>query len=253
MQARFPSTFFARRGPDTPEDDQDLILDWFNGTTYKTVWALNGGKLDSAYLPYEIVITDPAALDPNVHLRLRATSGTPTRDNYEGLGPQFDDFFVDAFTVRCGPIDNDGDSIVANLDCDDSDPLHYFDCGQCVDPDGDGRGEGCDLGHDCDESDASVHRGANDPPGDGVDQDCSGHDGPGFFDDASRDTADEWLIESGILFRPASPTFRGRAGIGVANTPTLTTPFVATTSCTSVFWSLDAYGGSRYSGVPPRG
>jgi hypothetical protein len=46
-------------------------------------------------------------------------------------------------------------------------------CDPSRDVDGDGY---CD--DDCDQADASVHPGANDPPGDGLDQNCDGFDGP---------------------------------------------------------------------------
>ncbi len=42
-----------------------------------------------------------------------------------------------------------------------------------VDQDGDGYLEG----DDCDDSDASIHPGADDPEGDGIDQNCDGVDG----------------------------------------------------------------------------
>jgi arylsulfatase A-like enzyme len=45
--------------------------------------------------------------------------------------------------------------------------------------DRDGDGVGAYFGgNDCDEGDPSIHPGAADPPGDGVDQDCDGKDGP---------------------------------------------------------------------------
>ena len=62
-------------------------------------------------------------------------------------------FFIDDFVVGC-PDDDDGDGMV--MDCDDTSAAHWFDCGQCVDLDGDDHGDGCDLGPDCDDADASV-------------------------------------------------------------------------------------------------
>lgn len=46
-------------------------------------------------------------------------------------------------------------------------------CDPARDVDGDGYCE-----DDCDQADATVHPGASDPPGDGLDQDCDGFDGP---------------------------------------------------------------------------
>ncbi len=61
--------------------------------------------------------------------------------------------------------DRDGDGVDWCLDCDDDDPAANFE-----DLDGDGYGP-CDG--DCDEGDPAVHPGVEDPPDDGVDQDCT--------------------------------------------------------------------------------
>ncbi|TNE89778.1 MAG: hypothetical protein EP330_10235 [Deltaproteobacteria bacterium] len=37
--------------------------------------------------------------------------------------------------------------------------------------------DGYDAGEDCDDGDASIYPGADDPMGDGIDQDCDGSDG----------------------------------------------------------------------------
>ncbi len=42
----------------------------------------------------------------------------------------------------------------------------------CIDSDGDGYGDGCPPGPDCDDSDAAVHPGAEEISGDGTDNDC---------------------------------------------------------------------------------
>lgn len=47
---------------------------------------------------------------------------------------------------------------------------------QCIDKDNDTYGEGCAAGADCNDNDATVHPGATDVCGDGIDQDCSGAD-----------------------------------------------------------------------------
>ncbi|RME52473.1 hypothetical protein D6783_04625, partial [Candidatus Woesearchaeota archaeon] len=46
-------------------------------------------------------------------------------------------------------------------------------CATCVDNDGDGYGEGCSPGPDCDDTNASIHPGASEQC-DGIDNDCQG-------------------------------------------------------------------------------
>jgi hypothetical protein len=100
-----------------------------------------------------------------------------------GLSDLESAILVDDVIVRCGPTDADRDRVIAADDCDDADPDHWWDCdGGCVDPDGDDYGAGCDLGADCDDADGSVHPGAPDPYGDGLDASCDGTDGPTWLD-----------------------------------------------------------------------
>ena len=108
----------------------------------------------------------------------------------DSLSTGFDDYYVDDFGVGCSDPDLDGDGRPGAVDCAPLDPDHWSDCGTCTDLDADSYGLGCDLGPDCDEADATTHVGAPDPVGDGIDQDCSGVDGPGLFDDFEDGTTD---------------------------------------------------------------
>lgn len=108
------------------------------------------------------LVLDPGARRPDARLRFAVA----------GQAWAVDDLLVTCFA------DTDGDGLPDESDCAPHDPLHWHDCGRCVDGDGDGYGDGCDLGGDCDDARADLHPGAFDPAGDAVDQDCDGIDGP---------------------------------------------------------------------------
>ncbi len=88
------------------------------------------------------------------------------------------------------------------------------------DADGDGYGEGCPAGPDCDDGNAAVHPGAIELPGDGVDQDCDGreHNCPPYVTDST--TVALWhLDDGGSQVADASGAGRGGTGYGPAEVP----------------------------------
>ena len=111
-------------------------------------------------------------------------------------------------------IDADGDGYLSTVDCDDQDPGSYPSASDAV---GDGVDQNCDgvdgvdggggtsgivdadndgatSTVDCDESDPSIHPGATDTPGDGIDQNCDGSDAaPSAEADAD---GDGWASEA---------------------------------------------------------
>lgn len=95
--------------------------------------------------------------------------------------PPYDGLDADCNPANDDDVDEDG---VAGgpggTDCDDDDPNNHTACDTCIDRDDDGAFAQCDayvtIAEDCDDADDTVHPGALDLLGDGVDQDCSGGD-----------------------------------------------------------------------------
>ena len=158
----------GKRGFPPPEPGDEVQLSWWDGTSFvpADTWA-GDGTTDPAFAPRWGLITDPAALWSGLQLEI------------QHMGSLSDAFYLDDLALACSEPDVDGDGLPSALDCAPSDPEHWSDCLLCVDADGDGLGPGCDLGLDCDDADATVHPGAIDPAGDGLDADCSGLDGIG--------------------------------------------------------------------------
>lgn len=153
------------------------------GSDVEVVWSDGASSTLAEFIPdeeeygtrvYDGAITDPAAFGPDFSFEIAVSK------------PWFDypiEFGIDTIALGCTGPDGDGDGILALPDCDDADPAHWYDCGQCIDDDMDDHGENCDLGFDCDDTDDQRYSSALDLPGDGLDSDCSLVDGPGLWDD----------------------------------------------------------------------
>ncbi|MBX2796530.1 MAG: hypothetical protein KTR31_02640 [Myxococcales bacterium] len=158
-------------------------------------------------------------------------------------------FYVDDFVLGCTNVDGDGDGFPSAADCDDDDADLWASCGRCVDADADGFGDGCDRGADCDDNAATVHPGAVDAVGDGIDADCSGADGPGYRDGFELGQADTLVWDAADLVgswavTPDRGASEGAHALTLAGTlggitASATTRPLDTSSCAEVAYALD--------------
>jgi hypothetical protein len=149
-----------------------------------------------------------------------------------------DPFSLDDFRLVCTGPDADGDGYGERDDCDESDAVHWHDCGQCVDGDADGFGRRCDLGPDCDDADPAVSPAGPDLATDGLDEDCNGYDGPSLFDDFESAEQNErvWASMSGA-FLSERDTHSGQWSLGLPPDSQLVSVPFDTTVCESLWWS----------------
>ncbi|HHO54176.1 MAG TPA: hypothetical protein ENK18_25720, partial [Deltaproteobacteria bacterium] len=239
-------SYRVKRGPSAPGLGDALVLSWSDGAAWiEADRVLGDGTVDADFALRAGVIHAPAALHSGFQLQL-VTDGP-------GI-PSADDFYVDELEVRCGGPDADGDGVPSGFDCDDADPLHWSDCGLCVDADGDGYGIGCDLGADCRDTDPTIHPGIQlDPPGDGIDADCDLLDGPGIADtfEAGDTDATTWGSMTGDYAYVGAPVYAGSYALNLTGPAGMARSVAFDTSgCTEVVWS---YQGKRGPDAPSFG
>ncbi|MEO0602988.1 MAG: MopE-related protein, partial [Myxococcota bacterium] len=212
------------------EDADRLVLEYFDGSDWASVFEVAGGRDDMDFRRYSTVIDDPTVLRTDLQIRMRTAPG----DN--------DLFYVDDVVAVCSEPDGDGDGRPANLDCDDADARHWSDCGACLDADDDGFGVGCDLGADCRDDDASIFPTQSDAFGDGVDNDCDGFDGQALVDGFELGEADDRVWDTAPQVTPFSAHTGSHALDMDFNVEAITVP-IDTSTCPAVLWQLWAARG----------
>jgi hypothetical protein len=97
---------------------------------------------------------------------------------------------------------------------------------------------------DCDDAAPGVHPGLVDPPG-GGDEDCSGVDGPAFFDDfESGGVGAQWAAMEGGLAYSTYASVSGQTSLRLAAESSLaTTRPIDTSGCSEVEWGLPRQAG----------
>ena len=219
----------VKRGPVVPEGNDALEFLWDNGSgTFTFSGEIAGNnQVDPDFQLVFGTIDDPAALSATFSMNLVVT----------GVGT--DDFYLDDFGVGC-TIDADADGFPSIVDCDDNDDAHWFDCGLCVDADGDDYGELCDLGDDCDDADDTVFPGAEDAFGDDVDSDCDGEDGPVFSDNFDASTfldTTRWPTSVDVDPSGAAGTVSGPFALLMDAEGSVTSAQIDTTTCPEIAYS----------------
>ena len=229
-------SYLVKRGVGAPGPTSALELAYDDGIDWVVADRFEGNDfVDDDFSLRTGIIDDPGALWNGVRIRLENTANTT-----------FQDFYLDDFELRCSAGDADGDGQAFEVDCDDSDPDHWADCGACVDGDGDGYGDDCDLGDDCDDANPFVHPRAFDGVGDGLDASCNGLDGPGFVDDFESSAPDPfvWDEVAGDHDHSNDEAYSGTTSLGLSGDAVLSTLSTDTSACTDVVWSLQALIGA---------
>jgi len=176
---------------DPATDDSELEVDWYPDLDGDGFGDQNGTPESSCLAPGEDWIDNPQDCD----------------DTRAEVNPEAEEV--------CDGIDNDCDGSVDGADAVDA-------VGWYEDLDGDGWGGddvwGCDppadapeTGGDCDDTNADVNPGAEEIPGNGIDDDCDGSDLPAV---SSRVPPDDWQ-EDEDLPSGCSCATPGGPGVGV--------------------------------------
>ncbi len=146
------------------------------------------------------------------------TVGTPTVASTTSLQVDFT-IAADAVEEECDVTVTTDSEVVA---CADADGFEVTSVDPCVDNDGDGYGENCELGTDCDDNNTAVNPGATEIC-DGIDNDCDGEIDEGdVCPSACQLTLTPSSVNAGIFLpRLRIITITGNEEADFSNTSTL--------------------------------
>lgn len=220
----------GKRGPSTPEAGDELFFEVNTASGWIVADMWDGGATDAAFVHRQGFVGAPD-LD-----------GTQLEIRFRGAGIVGDDWFIDDVRIHCAG-DVDGDGTPDALDCSPNDPDHWADCGNCTDTDADGFGDGCDLGWDCDDGDATVNPLGADTSLDGVDQDCDFFDGAALvYDDFETPGPDPavWATWGANVVTTGTYVGEGTTSLDIKyNTnSTIESHPIDTSACPAVAWSF---------------
>ena len=230
----------GQRGPSRPGAAAELTLSYWDGSAWVVADTLAGGMLDDDFQLRLGVISDPLASGVDFAMRF----------DHNGISGN-DDFYVDNFGFTCAGPDADGDGFPVEVDCNDADGNLWVSCDDCIDLDGDGYGEMCDLGVDCNDDDAGVFPGAADAI-DGFDQNCDGVDGEALLsDDFELGIPDPaaFAASDGTVGIVTIPAASGGFAFNLGNAGQIDTLTVDASACTEVAYAFDYTRGDA-GGVP---
>ncbi len=209
----------------------------FNGTDWVCKERYAGGSWQSSFQNYQGYLFGDEVIQDRFRARFRSTANST-----------FDYYYLDDVSITCGPPNTDGDPAIDDDDCAVNDELHWADCGQCTDGDLDGYGEDCDLGPDCDDSDAGVNPSIAEIDADETDQNCDGYDSVQVITDRFETCDFDALTWPSVVGTPY-PTTEDFVSAPYSAVLTggsrITSKTIDTSACSLIVWQMQARRPSR--------
>ncbi|MEM6925389.1 MAG: putative metal-binding motif-containing protein [Myxococcota bacterium] len=230
-------SFQGLRG--TPDLDEELTVSYWDGAQWVRTYGWPGkGTPDAFWTPHAGLLEGDDVTHPVFRMRWSV-------EDISSYGYSIDDVLV-----ACSEPDTDGDGVAGLVDCAPDDGHHWFDCGACIDLDGDGYGVNCDLGIDCVPTEASIHPGMDDPLGDGIDSDCSGADGVGWYDGFESGGATGFWTYLGDVAYEHDAASTGSLGLELRGEASIESIGIDTSACSALSWSFHSADHPHYPPEP---